>query len=273
MSLGKWIFAGIGWASGGPIGALIGYYLGKKLFDDDGKRQRPHIADDLYEEPQPHRGPYRNTGTKADLTVSLMVLVAAVMKADGAVRQSELTYVKQFLIKNFEEKKAKELLAVLRDLTKQDINIFDVCEQIKYNTDYSTRYHMLDFLMGLAASDNDFSASEESLLSTMRGYLGINLGDYISMRARHYNGSHTGGHSRSNQASSTTQSGKDPYKVLGLTPSATDEEVKKAYRRFAMKYHPDKVEHLGEEMKKNAERQFKEIQDAYETIKTARGIK
>lgn len=273
MSLGKWIFAGIGWASGGPIGALIGYYLGKKLFERDDER-RPHI-DQSYDdgntyEDAPRRGPYRNTGTKADLTVSLMVLVAAVMKADGVVRQSELNYVKRFLVKNFEEQKAKELLAVLRDLTKQEINVYDVCHQIKYNTDYSTRYHMLDFLMGLAAADNEFTASEENVLSLIRGYLGINLGDFISMRARHNNGRY----SRDSRSSSgTTQSGKDPYKVLGIDPSATDEEVKKAYRRFAMKYHPDKVEHLGEEMKKNAEKQFKEIQDAYETIKAARGIK
>ena len=61
--------------------------------------------------------------------------------------------------------------------------------------------------------------------------------------------------------------------MLGLDNSATDDEVKKAYRRMAMKYHPDKVESMGEEVKKNAEAQFREINEAYEQIKTARGMK
>ena len=48
--------------------------------------------------------------------------------------------------------------------------------------------------------------------------------------------------------------------------------MKKAYRKLAMKYHPDRVENMGEEIKKNAEIQFKEINEAYETIKAARGM-
>ena len=65
----------------------------------------------------------------------------------------------------------------------------------------------------------------------------------------------------------------DAYKILEVDKSATDDEVKKAYRRMAMKYHPDKVEGLGEEVKRNAEAQFREINDAYESIKQARGMK
>ena len=61
--------------------------------------------------------------------------------------------------------------------------------------------------------------------------------------------------------------------MLGLDSTATDEEIKKAYRRLAMKYHPDKVEGLGEEVKKNAEAQFREINEAYETLKNLRGFK
>ena len=60
--------------------------------------------------------------------------------------------------------------------------------------------------------------------------------------------------------------------MLGIEKTATDDEVKKAYRRLAMKFHPDKVEGLGEEVKKNAEQQFREINEAYETIKKQRGI-
>jgi uncharacterized membrane protein YkvA (DUF1232 family) len=59
---------------------------------------------------------------------------------------------------------------------------------------------------------------------------------------------------------------KDPYTVLGIAPGASREEIKSAYRRLAGQYHPDKVEHLGEEFRELAEIRFKEIQRAYETI-------
>ena len=64
----------------------------------------------------------------------------------------------------------------------------------------------------------------------------------------------------------------DPYKVLGISPDATDEEVKKAYRRMAMKYHPDKVANAGEQIRQQATEKFRKINEAYEHIKKARGM-
>lgn len=66
--------------------------------------------------------------------------------------------------------------------------------------------------------------------------------------------------------SAQNASKKDPYTVLGLSPGASREEIKAAYRRLAAKYHPDKVAHLGEEFRKLAEQRFKEIQDAYQQL-------
>ena len=138
---------------------------------------------------------------------------------------------------------------------------------------------MLDFLFGIASSDGDVSAQEVRVLRSISNGLGINTRDYISIHARHlagnYSGSSNGGGSyNSGRSYSNAQANKkDPYKVLGLDSSATDEEIKKAYRRLAMKYHPDRVENMGEEMKKNAEAQFREINEAYETLKTLRGMK
>jgi DnaJ like chaperone protein len=60
---------------------------------------------------------------------------------------------------------------------------------------------------------------------------------------------------------------------LEIDSSATDDEVKKAYRKQAMKHHPDKVSHLGEEIRKAAEEKFQKLNEAYERIKSARGIK
>lgn len=287
MNWAKWILGGIGWAAGGPICAIIGYFIGKTLGNNGPRIESGNEWGQQTNSSSNHRGPYQNTGNQNDVYISLLVLIAAVMKADGDVKQSELNHVKAFLNKNYTEEEAKQLLATLRDIVKQDIDVTSVCYQIKQNTNYTTRYHMFDFLYGLAGADNDFNASEEAVLNTIRRGLGINISDFLSIRERHrgyssYNGGFGGGfggygssqggsYNRSSSSQSTYT--KDPYKVLGIDSSATDDEVKKAYRRLAMKYHPDKMESMGESMKKQAEAQFREINEAYEVIKKARGIK
>lgn len=64
---------------------------------------------------------------------------------------------------------------------------------------------------------------------------------------------------------------KDPYEILGLEKGARLEEVKRAYRELAGKYHPDKVSHLGEEFQVLAEKRFKEINEAYQEIMSRLG--
>lgn len=277
MGIGKWILTGLGWSMMGPIGGIIGYLIGNSL--EKRSEYRESLGGGSYGRPSgAHR--YSNTGTADDLSAALLVLIAAVMKADSVVRKSELELVKRFLVSNYGEEKAKELLLKLRDMQQEDFPINDICQQIKQNTDYTTRYHMLDFLFSIADADGEVTFQEQSLLRTISNRLGINARDFLSIMARHvagnfggFGGGHSTGGSGSSRSSSSTGYTKDPYKVLGLDSTATDEEIKKAYRRLAMKYHPDKVEGLGEEVKKNAEAQFREINEAYEQIKAERGMK
>ena len=62
------------------------------------------------------------------------------------------------------------------------------------------------------------------------------------------------------------------YKILEINASATDDEVKKAYRKMAVKYHPDKVQHLGDDFQKMAEDKFKTLNEAYQQINKERGL-
>ena len=271
MGIGKWILTGLGWSMMGPIGGIIGYLIGRKLENrnSDGYLGGGSINDNGGS--SQHR--YYNTGSQDDLSAALLVLMAAVMKADDVVKKSELDLVKRFLVSNYGEEKARELLLKLRDFNSQDIPLGDVCQQIKQNTDYTTRYHMLDFLFSIADADGEITFPEQNLLRTISNRLGINARDFLSIMSRHIAGNFGGGAGGSKGSTSHRSSTRDPYKVLGLDSNATDDEVKKAYRRMAMKYHPDKVEGLGEEVKKNAEAQFREINEAYEQIKAERGMK
>lgn len=266
-SFTKWLFAGLGWAVGGPIGALLGYWIGKAISPDK------QIGGSGYSDYTYHRGPYRNTGTQQDVNAALMVLIAAVMKVDGAVKRSELDYVKRFLLANYGEDRGREMLKVLQQMVQRDIPIDQVCAQIKVNTDYNTRYHMVDFLFGIGAADGEFNQSEINMLRLIAQYLGISHSDYTSIFERHVGHEDAGYSNYSNDSgrSSTSSSyNKDPYRVLGIDSSATDEEVRKAYRKMAMKYHPDRVAGMSEEMQRNAAEQMKEINQAYEVIKERR---
>jgi DnaJ like chaperone protein len=230
---GKLIGAGLGWAFGGPIGAAIGLGLGW-MFDSAN-------------EADISRG-YHKT-TTGDFLVSMLVLIASVMKADGKIVRSELDYVKSFLVKKFDPQTASEALRMLRDLVKQNIPIQDVSYQIRDRLDYHSRLELLHLLYGVAQSDGVFHESEALLLNQIGYYIGISTSDQQSIR---------------NMFLYTDET---PYKILGVDRNTSIEEIKKAYRKLAIEFHPDKVAYLGDNIRKDADEKFRKINEAYEKIK------
>jgi len=235
---GKWLGGGLGFVVGGPIGALLGFFVGSMV-------DSTTVTTTTYQ--SAGRG-----NTPGAFGVSLLVLIAAVMKADGKVVKSELDYVKQFFIRQFGSTSATEASKMLRDLLKQEIPLRDVCEQISNNMDYSSRLQLLHLLFGVSLADGATNQSEISVIAKISGYLGISSTDFLSIK---------------NMFVAETDSA---YKILEIERPASDEEVKKAYRKMAMKYHPDKVSHLGEDYKKAADEKFKKVNEAYEKIKKER---
>jgi DnaJ like chaperone protein len=239
-SFGKWIGGGLGFVMGGPLGAVLGFLIGSAV-------DNTTVTTSAYRtSPQ--------TTAPGDFGMSLLVLVAAMMKADGKVVKSELDWVKQFFVRQFGASSAREAMLMLRDILKQNIPVKDVCVQISRNMDYSSRLQLLHVLFNLSLADGTLHPAEIEAIEMMSGYLGIAAADYSSIR---------------NMFVPETDSA---YKILEIEPGATNEEVKKAYRRMAMKYHPDKVSHLGEEFRKTADEKFKAVNEAYERIKKERNI-
>ena len=248
MGLGKWISGAIGWALGGPIGALIGYSLGALFEGSSG-------AGDYAGGAGANRARNQYAEQRNSFMVSLLVLSAAVMKADGKVMRSELEYVKGFIRANFGEAAVAQALKVLQDLLEKSIDLPQVCAQIKMYMDMPQRLQLLHFLVGIAQADGHVSASELDELKKIALYLGISARESESVFAMF------GGNKL-----------EDAYKVLEVSPDATDEQIKKAYKQLALKHHPDRVESLGADVKKAAEEKFKAIAIAYETIKKERGF-
>lgn len=266
---GRWIGGGIGWGVGGPIGAIIGFALGS-LVDNASS-----IGGDAFSNASSSAG----SGTSnQDFNKAFVVLSAAVMKADGKVLKSELDYVKNFFIRNFGETDAKEYLLVLREVLKQDIDVQGVCEQVRHYMDTSLRLQILHYLFGIAKADGTVEQSELNVIRTIAGYLGLSEREFLGVQAMFfgrsysYSGSAGSGQSSGSSYSSSRYSLKSAYAILEIDESASDDEVKKAYRKMAVKYHPDKLQHLEEAHQKAGKDKFLKVQEAYENIKKSRGL-
>ncbi len=232
---GKWIAGGLGWAFLGPIGGIIGFALGSLLESSD-------------------KTVYTGQTSRNSFLVSLLVLVAEVMRADGKVVRTELNYVKQYFLKSFGESASKEALMLLRDILTKDVPLKDVCHQVRDNMDYSSRLQLLHLLFGIATSDGALHPGEASVISNISAWINVTTADFESIK------------------SMFVDSTESSYKVLEVSPNATVEEIKKAYRSMARKHHPDKVSYLGEDIRKAANEKFQKINEAYEKIKKERGF-
>jgi DnaJ like chaperone protein len=237
----KWIGGGLGWAVGGPIGAFLGFVVGSVVDETSNKVQLSY----------PGKGSHTTTG---GYVMSLLVLIAAVMKADGRIMRSELDYVKNFLKQNFGEESAAEAVKILRDLLDQTIPVGDVCRQIRINMHYSARLQLLHFLFGIALADQDANPEEINLITFIAREMGISDSDRESIQAMFI------------------QDSGYAYRILEIEPNVSNEEVKKAYRRMAMKYHPDKLANMGEEFQQAAQEKFRKVSEAYQTIKKERNL-
>lgn len=246
MAFSKWIGGGLGWAFGGPIGGLLGFAVGAVL---------DRIGGEVEVVEQPRQRVAGST-TAGDLAMSLVVLTAALMRADGRVTQRELDHVRRFFVQQFGTDHAGELLVALRDVLKRDIAVDQVCAQIRMHMPHPLRLQLMHYLIGLAHADGQVDRAEKDLLQRMAQSMGISDKDLGSLSAMF-----------------RTADPSAAYQILEVAPDASDDEVKKAYRRMAMKYHPDKVAQLGEEVQKAATEKFKKVQEAYEQIQQQRGMK
>lgn len=192
-----------------------------------------------------------------DFNFILVSLTAAVIRSDGKTTRLELDYVKDFFVNQFGLEKTKQDLLMLREALKQDIPLNKICSAARGKMNYHSRLQLLHYLFGIAYADGQLSPEEQNVLLRISTFLGINPVDYRTVGAM-FGGNNTS----SNKA----------YEILGIEKNTTEEEIKKAYRQMALKYHPDRVTHLGEDVRKAAEEKFKKIKEAYDAVKKEKGF-
>lgn len=255
---------GLGLMFWGPIGAIAAFVIAR-LFSSssssDGSNGRQQMNENL-----------GVNGSQRDFNISMLILSAAVMKADNSLLRSELDYVKRFYVRNFGVERAENYIKMLREILTKEYDLDKVTSQVRF-MDYSSRLQLLYYLFGIAEADGAINDDELRVLRQIADGLNISGMDYESVKAMFGNGNqYRQQDDYGNYQQSRTSTLEKAYKILEITPEASDDEVKKAYRNMAKKHHPDRVSHLGEDVRKSAEEKLQEINSAYETIKSTRGL-
>lgn len=238
---------------------------------------------------------------------SILQLLAEVMKADRKQMKCELDRVKATIRRYY--KTEEEQLTALKQFQailniKKKSNVIKLCNVINKEFDYAAKSELIMELLAVAYADDNFSEIEDSTINNIVTNLQISRKEYKSIKNifrkkykwgeykyynedkdENYNESQKNrgnenknkdsgkSKSNSNRSRSESISVSETYDILGVEGNASDAEIKKAYRVLAMMYHPDKVSSLGDEAVRQATESMKQINQAWDVVKEARGIK
>lgn len=250
---------GIGWTLGGPIGALLGVAFGNAIHDVVRGQEEPAAASGsqrtAYSGANPGATRQGRTSSPSDFHIAMLILAARVIKADGRVQQSELDFVRQQFVQLFGKDKANESFAMFRKLVDQEIHLTKIAQQINGFTTHSTRLQLVHFLFKVAMADGQLHPNEVDEIHRIARHLRVSDLDYESIKAMF--------HKKDDDLWAT--------KILEVDPNATQDEVKRAYRKMAKKYHPDRLTDAGPEAQSAAQESFIEVQKAYDHICQRKG--
>lgn len=249
------------------IGAVVGYFLGRGFFGAVAGYFIGSAADTLFFSSNSSKGTAgrrfktvfenktQGTVSPGDFELNLLSLASIVIKADGKVSQTELDYARQYFVRAYGKDRANATFRTFNDVIKnREVSASRICAYLNTRTRYEVRLQILHFLFGIAQADGQISPSEVHILSQIAGFFRINRSDFESIKAMFI------------------KKADSAYKILEIEKSATDADVKKAFRTMAKKYHPDKLMDMDEAYRKGAEEKFRNVQEAYETIQKERGM-
>jgi DnaJ like chaperone protein len=252
---GKLIGALIG-SIAGPFGTIFGGIIGH-LFDRAVEDRRLLSASDLFE-----GGPFVDPVPQAQINffACLVGLSIAVADAGGHVRESHVETLRDFFRRSVPlgpgdqeliQKLINEMYA-----NRGRIDVDGMCAYYRTVSDYEGRFLLLRLLFQIAEADAEgVTELEERLILRIAALLGIDGNGFRRVRAEFVRG--TRGRA---------------YEILGVSASASADEIKTAYRKLVIENHPDRVASLGPELVKIAEEKFKSIQEAYEEVRRERGF-
>lgn len=265
--LGKVVGGAFGFLLGGPLGAILGASVGHQF--DAGMEGL---------ETDGSFGPGDRHRVQMAFFTATFSVMGHLAKADGRVSEAEISLARRIMD---EMRLSGEMRETAINLFQQgkspDFPVYDVLDQFRRECHRRTQLirMFMEIQIQAAFADGGLEQAEEKVLLNICNHLHVSRFEYESMKLQfqaqqrfyQYGGTYRG------TVGSSTSKLEDAYAVLGVNTTASDAEVKKAYRRLMGQHHPDKLvaKGLPEEMMVLAKEKTQQIRKAYETIKTARG--
>jgi DnaJ like chaperone protein len=252
---GKAIGAGLGFMLGGPIGAILGGVLGHTYDVESGGSRK-------YFENKDHSWPEleQEFDRQYLFYVSLASLAAKMAKADGVITSDEIRAFDSFLVNelglSIEER--KQVAAFFNEAKNSSADAVAIARQFRslIGNQRDVLGIMIQLLFKIALADGKIHSNEEQFIHSVASVFGIAANEFEQIKAMFY------------------QSSDHAYKILGVAKTASNEEVKKTYRKLVQEFHPDKLQAKGvpEDFMKLAHEKMAEINKAYTDIRKERGI-
>lgn len=211
---------------------------------------------------------------------SVARLLSVVMVADGKATKSELNVAKKYLAHNFEEDGARTILSMMSRCLKEPMpkDLRPICLQLNQHMSYKQRLTLLTTLFEVAVVDSRIEKEEAKVIEMYARFACIKQVDFDRQRgyfAYGFTWENTGKQQTNSSYQNTSRSssgGKNDtsknwaYNVLGLSPNASEKEIKNAYRKLSMQYHPDKQLDASDEELRISTEKFQRISEAYELL-------
>ncbi len=202
------------------------------------------------------------------LNIALIGLISIVMNADGQAKKSELDEVKSFLLKRFGEQKTKKLLLLLKNTLQKEITDFRPhCLRLNRSLSYNQKLDFFSLLFRIANANNGICQKEAVILQKIARHIAINSSDFAKLTSQFpsfYD------YQKKQVQSYSLNDTRWACKTLLIGENASNEEIKKAYRKLAMQYHPDKVDSKDTIAQAKAAEKFRAINEAYKCLKRGR---
>lgn len=194
------------------------------------------------------------------LLVNILIRIA---QADGVVTKAELAPIENFFRVHlrYNQSQMYWVRDLIQDALASKASLEAMLAEFKSHFAYEPRLILVELIYQVLYSNDQVSPQELAMVQTIADFLEIAAHDHHAIRSKYVGPGH--GRTFPGQGRSERQY----YEILGLEPGATPEQIKSAYRKLSMQYHPDKVAHLGEEFRRVAEEKMKELNEAYQHLK------
>ena len=262
MILGKLLGTLLGYGMGGWLGALIGFFVGQ-MFDRG------------YNQLQREGGPGNRHAVEQSFFETLFTLLGHMAKADGRVSEQEVRQTEAYMA---EMGLTDEHRRLAIDLFKQGADPeFDLDAQLQqFRRTCGRRARLvrmlLVYLVNIALADGELDKTEVQVLRRIAEGLGLSSAMFEQLlrmiQAQNSFAGGAGGASGPSRADELARA----YEALGVSSEASDQQIKRAYRKLISEHHPDKLigQGMPEDMIKDATERSQEIRKAYDLIKQAR---